>query len=109
MTFVMLFNTVRLPCSLMTQVLSTFDFSLYSIKNCINSDLENFYIWLCANRISLNVAKVLLFRNTHKAVKYNIYNKDCDIIYINQSLLCIIFLSSNYACQTWGQINNCKM
>ena len=50
------------------------DFSHKNIENRINSDLENLFNWLCANKISLNVTKtkILLFRNVHKAINHNL-------------------------------------
>ena len=49
------------------------DHSLRNIETYINLDLETSYVWLCANKISLNVAKtkILLFRNIHKKISYN--------------------------------------
>ena len=37
-------------------------------------DLESLFTWLCANKISLNVAKtkILLFRNTHKKIDHQL-------------------------------------
>ena len=50
------------------------DFSLVNIEKNINLDLESLYIWLCANKISLNVAKtkILLFRNCHKKISFHL-------------------------------------
>ena len=57
------------------------DSSLVTIETCINSDLGNLFTWLCANKISLNIAKtkILLFKNIHKrithALNFKINNK----------------------------------
>ena len=50
------------------------DVSLKNIETFINLDLNNLYVWLCANKISLNVAKtkILLFRNVHKKITHNL-------------------------------------
>ena len=50
------------------------DLSLKNVENNINEDLNNLYIWLCANKISLNITKtkVLLFRNAHKVINYDL-------------------------------------
>ena len=50
------------------------DKSLIAIEENINADLQNLFVWLCANKISLNVAKtkILLFRNVHKQIKHNL-------------------------------------
>ena len=50
------------------------DKSLITIEEKINADLQNLFVWLCANKISLNVAKtkILLFRNVHKQIKHNL-------------------------------------
>ena len=50
------------------------DYQLETIERKLNLDLNNLFKWLCANKISLNVAKtkVLLFRNPHKKVTYNL-------------------------------------
>ena len=50
------------------------DYSLEIIERRLNLDLSSLYNWLCANKISLNVAKtkVLLFRNPHKRITYNL-------------------------------------
>ena len=49
-------------------------FSLKKIEKSINIDLKRLFKWLCANKISLNVAKteVILFRDPRKLIYHNI-------------------------------------
>ena len=50
------------------------DSLLKRLEKRINIDLKRLYKWLCANKISLNVAKteVVLFRNVHKKINYDV-------------------------------------
>lgn len=65
------------------------DLCLQNIEDRINLDLDNLFIWLCANKISLNITKtkILLFRNVHKILNHNLEFKiNSQPIYLSQSV-----------------------
>ena len=83
----------------------------------INFELSNLFIWLCANKISLNISKteVLIFRNPYKKIDHqmNLHINNVPLTFSESVKYLGVYLDhflnwnvhSNHICKSLSKVN----